>query len=329
MDVTAENLANAQTTRGANGQPYRRKEVVLQEAPAAAFGASSRPRRRTGASGDGAARRRQGRRRSSRTRRPASASTTRATRTPTPRATSTMPNVDTGHRDGRPDQRVARLRGERHRDADGQADVHQDPGHPPLMLRSIPPSRCPGPSGRSAGRRRRAPAADTASGASGAGGGFGDMLAKLDPALEHDARTTPPAPRRRWRPARRPTRRRSSWPSSARGSPMQLASTDPHQGRRGRSRTSSTHRSSETRCRALPRHRRTCRCGPSDRRRRPPLGVLVVAFLLLRLASAPSYTTLAPASIPPRPARSPPRSTQQGIPYELRNNGTALAVVKA
>jgi flagellar basal-body rod protein FlgC len=32
MDVTAENLANAQTTRGANGQPYRRKEVVLQEA---------------------------------------------------------------------------------------------------------------------------------------------------------------------------------------------------------------------------------------------------------------------------------------------------------
>jgi flagellar basal-body rod protein FlgC len=31
MDVTAENLANAQTTRGANGQPYRRKEVVLQE----------------------------------------------------------------------------------------------------------------------------------------------------------------------------------------------------------------------------------------------------------------------------------------------------------
>ncbi len=39
MDVTAENLANAQTTRGADGQPYRRKEVVLQEAgrPAATF----------------------------------------------------------------------------------------------------------------------------------------------------------------------------------------------------------------------------------------------------------------------------------------------------
>jgi flagellar basal-body rod protein FlgC len=39
MDVTAENLANAQTTRGADGQPYRRKEVVLQEA-AGSFGAS-------------------------------------------------------------------------------------------------------------------------------------------------------------------------------------------------------------------------------------------------------------------------------------------------
>jgi flagellar basal-body rod protein FlgC len=38
MDVTAENLANAQTTRGANGEPYRRKEVVLQER-AAGFGA--------------------------------------------------------------------------------------------------------------------------------------------------------------------------------------------------------------------------------------------------------------------------------------------------
>ena len=35
------------------------------------------------------------------------------------------------------------------------------------------------------------------------------------------------------------------------------------------------------------------------------------------------------AWLPPRPARSPPRSTRQGITYELRNNGTALAVEKA
>jgi len=37
MDVTAENLANAETTRGANGQPYRRKEVVLQTASGNGF----------------------------------------------------------------------------------------------------------------------------------------------------------------------------------------------------------------------------------------------------------------------------------------------------
>ena len=37
MDVTAENLANAQTTRGANGGPYRRKEVVLQTASSDGF----------------------------------------------------------------------------------------------------------------------------------------------------------------------------------------------------------------------------------------------------------------------------------------------------
>ncbi len=32
MDVIAENLANADTTRTENGTPYRRKEVVLQSA---------------------------------------------------------------------------------------------------------------------------------------------------------------------------------------------------------------------------------------------------------------------------------------------------------
>ena len=31
MDVTSENLANADTTEGANGQPYQRQEVVLQQ----------------------------------------------------------------------------------------------------------------------------------------------------------------------------------------------------------------------------------------------------------------------------------------------------------
>jgi flagellar basal-body rod protein FlgC len=31
IDVVAGNLANANTTRGANGQPYQRRDVVLQE----------------------------------------------------------------------------------------------------------------------------------------------------------------------------------------------------------------------------------------------------------------------------------------------------------
>jgi flagellar basal-body rod protein FlgC len=33
MNVTAENLANAETTKTADGTPYRRKEVVLESVP--------------------------------------------------------------------------------------------------------------------------------------------------------------------------------------------------------------------------------------------------------------------------------------------------------
>ena len=52
MDVTAENLANAQTTRGADGQPYRRKEVVLQER-AGSFGATLSAAMNKGTQGGG------------------------------------------------------------------------------------------------------------------------------------------------------------------------------------------------------------------------------------------------------------------------------------
>src|ERR1700754_862962 len=38
MDVTSENLANAETTRTANGGPYLRKEVVLQQQGGGNFG---------------------------------------------------------------------------------------------------------------------------------------------------------------------------------------------------------------------------------------------------------------------------------------------------
>jgi flagellar basal-body rod protein FlgC len=37
MDVTAENLANAQTTDGPGGQPYRRQEVELQQVGSTPF----------------------------------------------------------------------------------------------------------------------------------------------------------------------------------------------------------------------------------------------------------------------------------------------------
>ena len=43
MQVIAENLANANSTRGADGQPYRRKSVTLQEAPSFDAGARRRP----------------------------------------------------------------------------------------------------------------------------------------------------------------------------------------------------------------------------------------------------------------------------------------------
>jgi flagellar basal-body rod protein FlgC len=38
MQVIAENLANANSTKGADGQPYRRKAVVLNEVPGNSFG---------------------------------------------------------------------------------------------------------------------------------------------------------------------------------------------------------------------------------------------------------------------------------------------------
>ncbi|MGA2455614.1 MAG: flagellar basal body rod protein FlgC [Solirubrobacteraceae bacterium] len=38
MDVTAENLANADTTKAANGQPYQRQDVVLAQVGASGFG---------------------------------------------------------------------------------------------------------------------------------------------------------------------------------------------------------------------------------------------------------------------------------------------------
>jgi flagellar basal-body rod protein FlgC len=37
MDVTSENLANAETTKAANGQPYQRQDVVLEPSGSGSF----------------------------------------------------------------------------------------------------------------------------------------------------------------------------------------------------------------------------------------------------------------------------------------------------
>ena len=51
MDVTAENLANAQSTRTANGGPYRRKEVVTEATDDGGFAGALASARASSASG--------------------------------------------------------------------------------------------------------------------------------------------------------------------------------------------------------------------------------------------------------------------------------------
>lgn len=56
------------------------------------------------------------------------------------------------------------------------------------------------------------------------------------------------------------------------------------------------------------------------------LGVIIVAFLLLKMASAPSYSLVATGLDPAKTGKMTAALDAQGITYELRNNGTALAV---
>ncbi len=59
------------------------------------------------------------------------------------------------------------------------------------------------------------------------------------------------------------------------------------------------------------------------------LAVIVVAFVLLRIAGAPSYTILSSGLDPAQTGKITAALDEQGIAYELRSNGTALAVDKA
>src|SRR3712207_111520 len=59
------------------------------------------------------------------------------------------------------------------------------------------------------------------------------------------------------------------------------------------------------------------------------LAIVAVMVFMLRLASAPSYTTLAAGLAPSDTGKVTATLDEQGIAYELRANGTAVAVEKA
>ena len=59
------------------------------------------------------------------------------------------------------------------------------------------------------------------------------------------------------------------------------------------------------------------------------LGIVAVMFFMVRLASAPSYTTLAAGLAPSDTGKVTAALDAQGIAYQLSSNGTSIAVEKA
>src|SRR3954470_23864822 len=58
------------------------------------------------------------------------------------------------------------------------------------------------------------------------------------------------------------------------------------------------------------------------------LGLLVLMFVMFKVASAPSYATMLTGLDPAETGKITAALDEKGVGYELRNNGTALAVVK-
>ena len=56
------------------------------------------------------------------------------------------------------------------------------------------------------------------------------------------------------------------------------------------------------------------------------IAVLLLAFFMVRLATKPSYAMLNTGLDPAETGKLTSALDEKGIPYELRNNGTALAV---
>ncbi|MEX2196709.1 MAG: flagellar basal-body MS-ring/collar protein FliF [Thermoleophilaceae bacterium] len=59
------------------------------------------------------------------------------------------------------------------------------------------------------------------------------------------------------------------------------------------------------------------------------VGILLLAFFMFRMATAPSYSTIVSGVDPADTGKMTAALDEQGIGYELQNNGTALAVEKA
>src|SRR3954468_4549102 len=58
------------------------------------------------------------------------------------------------------------------------------------------------------------------------------------------------------------------------------------------------------------------------------LAVILVAFLMMRMASAPSYSTVMAGIDPAQTGKITAALDAKGVKYEIRNNGTAIAVDK-
>src|SRR3954447_3326392 len=58
------------------------------------------------------------------------------------------------------------------------------------------------------------------------------------------------------------------------------------------------------------------------------VAILAIAFIMLKVATAPSYALIASGIDPAQTGKITAALDEQGIAYELRNNGTALAVTK-
>src|SRR3954467_14066689 len=59
------------------------------------------------------------------------------------------------------------------------------------------------------------------------------------------------------------------------------------------------------------------------------LGVVLVGFLMMRMASAPSYSTVMAGVDPAQTGKIPSALDAKGVKYEIQNNGTAIAVDKS